>query len=137
MKRNTQVTPFAAQHRHALREESRIQGARWNASAAGQLYRTPAWRRLRARVLQHWKTCAACGADATVVDHIIPHKGDRRLFHDPRNLMPMCKPCHDRKTARYDGGFGRTPVLAPPLARPTPTPAPASDTDDGYSYSMA
>ena len=43
---------------------------------------------------------------ATVVDHIIPHRGDQVLFWDPTNHQAMSKRCHDRKTAREDGGFG-------------------------------
>lgn len=44
---------------------------------------------------------------ATVVDHKIPHRGDMQLFWDSSNWQSMSKPCHDRKTAREDGGFGR------------------------------
>jgi 5-methylcytosine-specific restriction protein A len=44
---------------------------------------------------------------ANVVDHIEPHKGDYELFWDEDNWMAMNKRCHDRKTARKDGGFGR------------------------------
>jgi 5-methylcytosine-specific restriction protein A len=44
---------------------------------------------------------------ATVVDHRIPHKGDPTLFWDQSNWQAMAKRCHDRKTARQDGGFGR------------------------------
>ena len=44
---------------------------------------------------------------ATVVDHIVPHRGDMRLFWDTKNWQAMAKSCHDRKTARHDGGFGR------------------------------
>jgi 5-methylcytosine-specific restriction protein A len=53
--------------------------------------------------------CTAEGRDvpATVVDHITPHRGDQRLFWSPRNHQPLCKPCHDHKTATEDGGFGR------------------------------
>lgn len=43
---------------------------------------------------------------AIVVDHIIPHKGNKALFWDTRNWQPLCKPCHDSKTVREDGGFG-------------------------------
>jgi len=32
---------------------------------------------------------------ATVVDHIIPHKGDDKLFWDQTNWQPLCKECHD------------------------------------------
>ena len=44
---------------------------------------------------------------ATVVDHIVPHRGDRKRFWDRTNWQPMCKRCHDAKTAREDGGFGQ------------------------------
>lgn len=46
-------------------------------------------------------------APASVVDHIIPHKGKQDpLFRDPKNLRSLCKPCHDAKTCKFDGGFG-------------------------------
>jgi len=35
---------------------------------------------------------------ATVVDHILPHRGDEDLFWDESNWQPLCKRCHDRKT---------------------------------------
>jgi 5-methylcytosine-specific restriction protein A len=40
------------------------------------------------------------------VDHIRPHRGEQSLFFDRANLQGLCKPCHDRKTTRHDGGFG-------------------------------
>jgi 5-methylcytosine-specific restriction protein A len=43
---------------------------------------------------------------AVVVDHIIPHGGDMTLFWDRNNWQSMGKTCHDRKTAKEDGGFG-------------------------------
>jgi 5-methylcytosine-specific restriction protein A len=54
--------------------------------------------------------CAECGREgrmrmASVTDHIQPHRGDLRLFWDRTNWQPLCKPCHDRKTAR-EVGFG-------------------------------
>lgn len=36
---------------------------------------------------------------ATVADHITPHRGDWKLFVDPKNHQSLCKRCHDRKTA--------------------------------------
>jgi hypothetical protein len=39
---------------------------------------------------------------ATVVDHIVPHRGDRRLFWDKTNWQPLCKRCHDVKTLTED-----------------------------------
>ena len=35
---------------------------------------------------------------ANVVDHIIPHRGDERLFWDTANHQPLAKRCHDKKT---------------------------------------
>jgi 5-methylcytosine-specific restriction protein A len=42
---------------------------------------------------------------ATIVDHVVPHRGDQRLFWDQGNWAPACKSCHDRKTAR-EGRWG-------------------------------
>lgn len=41
---------------------------------------------------------------ATEVDHIIPHKGDMRLFWDTDNWQSLCKSCHSKKTGWYDKG---------------------------------
>lgn len=61
------------------------------------------WRAARRRFLRVHPLCAQCRRDgaltpATVVDHIIPHRGDERLFWDESNWQPLCKPCHDYKT---------------------------------------
>lgn len=69
-------------------------------------YASPEWRALRATHLKANPYCVVCGAKATIVDHVKPWKGDRQLFLDPGNLASMCKPHHDRKTNRVDGGFG-------------------------------
>jgi len=45
------------------------------------------------------------------VDHIVPHKGDMELFWDKSNWQSCCKTCHDRKTAKEDGGFGNEGYL--------------------------
>lgn len=44
--------------------------------------------------------CAAAGRveRTTVVDHIIPHKGDQELFWDKSNWQGLCETCHNRKT---------------------------------------
>lgn len=44
---------------------------------------------------------------AEVVDHVIPHRGDLKLFWDHGNWQGLTKADHDRKTALEDGGFGR------------------------------
>jgi len=46
-----------------------------------------------------------CLNPATIVDHIVPHRGNQALFWDSSNWQCLCKPCHDRKTATEDGGF--------------------------------
>ncbi len=79
-------------------------------SAASRGYDTR-WRKARALYLSQHPLCAECRRQgrtvaASVVDHIRPHKGNRTLFWDERNWQGLCKPCHDAKTAREDGGFG-------------------------------
>ena len=44
-----------------------------------------------------------------MVDHIIPHKGDKQLFWDESNWQPMCETHHNIKTATEDRG-GWSPV---------------------------
>lgn len=39
---------------------------------------------------------------ATVVDHIIPHRGDKSLFFDTKNLQSLCKTCHDAVKQRFE-----------------------------------
>jgi 5-methylcytosine-specific restriction protein A len=80
--------------------------------AAGSSRQVPEW--LRKQVLEEEPLCQCTehkGRDdapaSTIVDHIIPHKGDRALFLSRANLQGLAKRCHDRKTAREDGGFGR------------------------------
>ena len=70
-----------------------------------------AWQRARAGFLRSHPLCMECTKDgsvglATVVDHVVPHKGDTALFWDSDNWQGLCKPHHDRKTATEDGGFG-------------------------------
>ena len=47
------------------------------------------------------------GERANVADHIEPHKGDPRLFWNPRNLQSMAQHCHDKyKASQERGGHG-------------------------------
>jgi len=55
---------------------------------------TADWQKARAAFLAAHPRCAKCKAPATVVDHIIPHKGDKRLFRNPVNWQPLCRHCH-------------------------------------------
>jgi 5-methylcytosine-specific restriction protein A len=77
-----------------------------------KLYRTKRWQSMRIRILREQPLCVLkgkrerCLVVATEVDHIKPHRGDRRLFFDRANLQPMCRSCHAQKTAREVLGKG-------------------------------
>ena len=71
------------------------------------------WRKLRLAYLAVHPLCeCGCGYAASVVDHKRPHNGDAALLYAWDNLEAMTKPCHDRKTAARDGGFGN-PIRCP------------------------
>ncbi|WP_425909339.1 HNH endonuclease [Nitrobacter sp. TKz-YC02] len=65
-------------------------------------YKTARWRALRHAVfLRDLYTCRKCGkaepnTSLLVCDHKSPHRGDKKLFWDERNLQTLCKACHDR-----------------------------------------
>lgn len=77
------------------------------------------WQRARLAFLAAHPLCEMdCAREgrvtvATVVDHVVPHKGDPVLFWDEENWQAGCETCHNRKTARQDGGFGRIPGDVP------------------------
>jgi 5-methylcytosine-specific restriction protein A len=67
------------------------------------------WRRARAYLARH-PLCVQCQAagriePSTTVDHVVPHRGDQKLFCDEANWAALCKRCHDAKTAR-EGRWG-------------------------------
>lgn len=69
------------------------------------------WRKFRRYYLNRHPLCVRCQGKggltpATIVDHIVPHRGDYRLMWDTDNWQSLCKQCHDIKTATEDGGFG-------------------------------
>lgn len=68
------------------------------------------WRKYRERYLAEHPLCVPHQANgevvpATVVDHIIPHKGDPKLLWDPNNHRASCAPCHNERVD--EGDFGR------------------------------
>lgn len=84
---------------HAEKESDRMRG-----TAAERGY-DRYWRTASRAYLARNPLCAECRKEgkltpATVVDHIIPHRGDRKLFWDQGNWQGLCKLHHDRKTAR-------------------------------------
>ena len=65
------------------------------------------WRKVRAAYLCKHPLCVKCLAQgryvqATVVDHIVPHRGDPALLWNENNFQALCKPCHDKKTGLKD-----------------------------------
>ena len=71
------------------------------------------WQKYRRVYLINHPFCVECEKEntitlATVVDHIIPHKGSLELFWDESNHQPLCKRHHDIKTQREDGGWWDT-----------------------------
>lgn len=70
---------------------------------------TGVWRKARITYLSSRPLCKLCDdkgivTPATVVDHIVPHKGDQDLFWDTNNWQPLCESCHNSKTASEDMG---------------------------------
>lgn len=63
---------------------------------------TAEWERERAAFLLHHPACTMCSAPASIVDHVTPHRGDRKLFWNRTNWQPLCKPCHDRHKQQMD-----------------------------------
>jgi 5-methylcytosine-specific restriction enzyme A len=111
------VSGFCVKHQQiAQREEDRRRG-----SANDRGYGSK-WRKARAQYLSEHPLCecSECAAGAirtrasSVVDHIVPHRGDLKLFWSRRNWRAMAKACHDKKTAREDGGFGNVQHHAAP-----------------------
>ena len=81
---------------------------------AGGWYKQRRWKQLRANQLRKAPRCECPhhrGREdaplAEVVDHIVPHRGDFKLFVDPANLQSMAKFCHDKfKQSQEKGGAG-------------------------------
>lgn len=58
------------------------------------------WQRRRIAYLRAHPLCVYCKqtgkvSAATVVDHIVPHRGDKTLFWKESNWQSLCKTCHD------------------------------------------
>ncbi len=87
---------------YAKQSWSKADTERENSSKRGYNRR---WRKARLTFLSSHPLCAECQRkgriqEATVVDHIVPHRGDSVVFWDSSNWQPLCASCHSRKTAR-------------------------------------
>lgn len=92
-----------AEEFHALREQQREAGlvVRYHANVLTWLEEHPIYRFEPAAV-----------SAATVVDHIVPHKGNPELFWGAWNWQPLTKQLHDRKTATEQKSEDRDQVTA-------------------------
>ena len=100
---------------------------------------TNRWARVAHHFLREHPVCVLCSAAdrvtaATLVDHVIPHRGDDDLFWRESNWQALCAPCHNGPKRRADllaarlaaGGAVPTPrgaskkvaAVAQPGARP-------------------
>ena len=67
-----------------------------------------AWQKARREFLRNVQPlCQEClkqgkYTKATDVDHIVPHRGDMRLFWDESNWQALCHSCHSKKTRKQD-----------------------------------
>ncbi|MCB1666611.1 MAG: HNH endonuclease [Pseudomonadales bacterium] len=77
-----------------------LQGGAWRAGKTsaqrGYGYK---WQKARERFLAYDPWCRMCWDEgkrtrATVVDHIIPHRGDQTLFWNQGNWQPLCAKHH-------------------------------------------
>jgi 5-methylcytosine-specific restriction protein A len=60
------------------------------------------WDRERAAFLKMNATCRRCGEPATLVDHVIPHRRNWKLFWNRSNWAPLCTSCHSRWKQREE-----------------------------------
>ena len=87
---------------HTKQQDTAYRRQRGSSNKRGYTYR---WGKERDAYLIRNPLCEECLnkhdviRSATEVDHIIPHKGDMRLFWDVSNWQGLCKSCHSKKTA--------------------------------------
>lgn len=88
------------------RNATRARNRRFDATrpTARQRGYTREWEAARAAFLLMHPTCnhPGCTAPATVVDHVIPHRGDKALFWDRSNWQPLCAHHHNRHKQRQE-----------------------------------
>lgn len=108
--RNGRCERHAGEHERT-RQTTPYGGREWRGISAAWLEAHPhCGDRLDGPSAEH-SECRRLGFDvkAHQTDHIRAHRGDRRLFTDPRNFQSLCRRCHGRKTATHDGGWGHGP----------------------------
>jgi 5-methylcytosine-specific restriction protein A len=102
---------FCAKHAEEYKQD-RLKADREQRETSAQRGYGYRWQQARKGFLAKHPLCVKCleqgrTTEATVVDHIIPHKGDKVTFWDRDNWQSLCATHHNEKTAREDGAFGR------------------------------
>jgi 5-methylcytosine-specific restriction protein A len=75
-------------------------------------YSTERWRNLRLMQLRSNPLCRLCkeqgrDTEATVADHLVPHRGDPALFWHG-TLQSLCDPCHSSVKQREERAAARS-----------------------------
>lgn len=106
------MPPTHRPHGAPSRSERQRGYDRMRGGARERLY-TSTWDRTAKAYLAEHPVCVGCAAAfdrvvaAEVVDHIEPHKGDRRLFWSRANWQAPCRWHHDVVKARLERRFAR------------------------------
>lgn len=67
----------------------------YDRARGGRLYGTRRWRDFRRAWLLANPACVKCGKPASLVDHVVPHRGDPELFWRTGNHQSLCDHCHN------------------------------------------
>ncbi len=96
----------------ARRDAARKRRADANRPTARKRGYDAAWEKVRAAFLMDHPKCVRCDGAATVVDHIIPHRGDMKRFWSRSNWQPLCRSCHSRwkQSTEQHTGASYTPA---------------------------
>lgn len=100
---------FASNKGYCDKHQSRVKQRDRDRGTAHQRGYDAEWKKHRDQFLLENPLCVDCRKKgyvmpATVVDHIVPHKGDKDLFWDKTNWQPLCETHHNIKTASEDRG---------------------------------
>ncbi|WP_151731846.1 HNH endonuclease signature motif containing protein [Acinetobacter ursingii] len=113
---------FATNKGYCDKHQSRVKQRDRDRGTAHQRGYDAKWNYAREAYLAEHPLCVECSkrgyiVPATIVDHIIPHKGDKALFWDQTNWQPLCESHHNSKTASEDRG-----AWIPAANKPKPDP---------------
>lgn len=102
----------ACEQRRSKERQQRADASRPSARARGY---DSKWDKERAAYLKLHAVCVrpSCDAPSDVVDHIVPHKGDQRLFWSRSNWQALCTSCHSRWKQAMERRAARGSALPP------------------------